>query len=363
MKVFMDRLIKLIVSLTFCMSLAAACGDISGEETKDAYPLTAFAVKVGSSWYHASIDQEAKLVSVGALENGNAIADVRYTLAEGAAVSPDPSAFIGNWQQEQTLTVTCNGKATQYKVFFPDWVDAEVNVIFKDEFDVDGIPDQTRWVLCPKAGSDWNNQMSESYDQAYVEDGKLMLVAEKVNGEYKAGGIKTQGKFGFTFGKVECRARITRYPDGAFPAIWMMPQKYLYSGWPNCGEIDIMEHIKQESGIHQTLHTHYTYDLGNKTGTTKQTVCNYWDWNVYAVEWTSESLTFYVNDVMTFTYSNMHLPDEAEKMQWPFTSAAEFYLILNMGLGDNGTWAGAIDDTNLPAIMEVDWIRVSKLVD
>ncbi|MDY5262038.1 MAG: beta-glucanase, partial [Candidatus Cryptobacteroides sp.] len=47
--------------------------------------------------------------------------------------------------------------------------------------------------------------------------------------------------------------------------------------------------------------------------------------------------------------------------QWPFTSKSEFYLILNMGLGDPGTWAGAVDDANMPAVMEVDWIRVSTI--
>lgn len=238
--------------------------------------------------------------------------------------------------------------------------DPDLNIIFMDDFNVNGTPDQTKWVLCPKAGSDWNNQMSESYDQAYVMDGKLILVAEKVDGVYKAGGIKTDGKFAFTFGKVECKARITRHPNGAFPAIWMMPKKFIYSGWPNCGEIDIMEHIRQESSIHQTIHTHYRNKLGHSSGTTKQTVCNYEDWNVYGVEWTSESLTFYVNGTKTFTYNNMHLADEATKMQWPFTSESQFYLILNMGLGDEGTWAGSIDDANLPAVMEVDWIRVSQ---
>lgn len=49
-----------------------------------------------------------------------------------------------------------------------------------DEFDVDGNPDPTKWVLCQKAGSDWNDEMSESYDQAYVKDGRLILKAEKL---------------------------------------------------------------------------------------------------------------------------------------------------------------------------------------
>ena len=70
------------------------------------------------------------------------------------------------------------------------------------------------------------------------------------------------GKVDFTFGRVEVRARIPNHPDGAFPAIWLMPQKSapLYSSWPNGGEIDIMEHIRQEDVIYQTVHTHYTFE-------------------------------------------------------------------------------------------------------
>lgn len=233
-------------------------------------------------------------------------------------------------------------------------------VIFVDEFNTDGIPDPTKWVLCSWGKSDWCNQMSESYDQAYVKDGNLVLVGEKKDGKYLAGGIKTQGLFSFAFGKVECRARITKYPDGAFPAIWMMPQKPLYEGWPACGEIDIMEHVRQEPHVHQTIHTHYRNNLGHKEGTTAITVCDFGDYVTYAVEWTPDKLTFYVDGKETFSYSNLDLENEAEMKQWPFGPGAEYYLILNMGLGDEGTWAGPMDDANLPAVMEIDWIRVTR---
>jgi hypothetical protein len=49
-------------------------------------------------------------------------------------------------------------------------------------------------------------------------------------------------------------------------------------------------------------------------------------------------------------------------MQWPFREKSAFYLILNMALSRNPDgWAGAIDDANLPAVMEVDWVKVYKL--
>lgn len=321
--------------------------------------MTAFSVKANGIWYHAKIDQETRLASIGAVEYLNGITDVDYTIADGAVITPDPKSSDWKWNQSQVFRVTENGKDTEYEVVFTALKSPEEQgLIFADEFDVDGVPDQTKWVLCPYGTSDWCNQMSESYDQAYVKDGNLVLIAEKQGDKYLAGGIKTQDKFSFSYGRVECRAKLTKYPDGAFPAIWMMPQVALYQGWPDCGEIDIMEHIRQEPHIHQTIHTHYRNDLGNTAGTTAQTTCNWWDYVVYAVDWTPEKLTFYVDGKETFSYSNMNLPDEAEKMQWPYGPGSSYYLILNMGLGDQGTWAGPIDDANLPAIMEIDWIRV-----
>lgn len=356
--------IAFIIGITALLVLA--CTDdqtnyLLGSQEK--YPLNSFIVQVGASQYHGKIDQEAGRVEIGAIENGNSITGVSYELwDEETSISPEPETFLQNWHEEQTVTVTMsNGQSKIYTIALTKLNSEQADYLFVEEFDVNGHPDETKWVLCPKANSDWNDEMSESYDQAYVEDGKLILKAEKINGEYMAGGIKTEGKFGFTFGKVEVRARITQCPNGAFPAIWMMPKKYIYSGWPNCGEIDIMEHIKQEPHIHQTLHTHYRNALGYQTGTTMQTVCDYTDWNIYGLEWTAESLTFFVNGQVTFTYNNMHLADEAEKKQWPFTEDSQFYIILNMGLGDEGTWAGAVDDDNLPAIMEVDWVKVSAL--
>ena len=72
-------------------------------------------------------------------------------------------------------------------------------------------------------------------------------------------------------------------------------------------------------------------------------------------------MTFYVNGKETFSYNNMHPANESEMIQWPFTKDAAFYLILNMGLGENDSWTGAVDDNNLPATMEVDWVKVTKL--
>ncbi|MBE6250561.1 MAG: glycosyl hydrolase family protein [Bacteroidales bacterium] len=351
--------IHTLITLFICICSSLSCDKAEAQTDSRNYPLSALAVRSGGSWYHAAIDQDTRVATIGAVEYLNSITDVNYTIASGATISPDPKSSDWKWSESQYFTVTSDGAETVYKVEFTALRPAdEQGLIFADEFDIDGTPDQSKWSLCPKGNPDWCNQMSESYDQAYVKDGNLVLVGEKKNGQYLAGGIQSKDKFSFSFGRVECRAKLTRHPDGAFPAIWMMPQTPLYEGWPACGEIDIMEHVRQEPHIHQTIHTHYRNNLGFDENTTAQTPCNYADWVVYAVDWTPDKLTFYVDGKETFSYSNMNLPDEAEKKQWPYGPGSAYYLILNMGLGDEGTWAGPMDDANLPAIMEIDWIRV-----
>ena len=363
-----QKIVLLIAGIVWLGVIMASCTkDASIEQiSTETFPLNSFAVRVGDSYYHGKIDQSSHRVEIGAIENPSSISSLDYSLQnDSATISPDPATFIGNWKKEQSITVTTEDKKqTTYTIVFTKFDDSDKDILFLDNFDTDGIPDPDKWVLSKKAGSDWNDEMSESYDQAYVQDGKLILIAEKIDGEYKAGGIETNGKFDFTFGKVEVRARIKSHPDGAFPAIWMMPKKFIYNNWPNCGEIDIMEHIKQDPFIYQTLHTHYTYTLGIKNPPTSTTVTiDYADWNTYGIEWTEDKITFFVNDVATFSYPNLYLENEAEMQQWPFTKDSSFYIILNMGLGGDrsDSWAGKIDDENLPAVMEVDWVKVTDL--
>lgn len=68
--------------------------------------------------------------------------------------------------------------------------------------------------VCAKGSPAWSKYLSESYDQAYVHDGKLVLIAEKVNGVYKTGGVQSLGKAEFQYGKIEICARFTKTARG-----------------------------------------------------------------------------------------------------------------------------------------------------
>lgn len=234
-------------------------------------------------------------------------------------------------------------------------------VIFEDDFNQTGsIPDPSKWELCAKGSSAWCRHMSESYNQAYVEDGRLVLVGEIVDGEYKAGGVKMLENLGFQYGRVEVSARFTSMAQGSWPAIWMMPSKPMWSGWPQCGEIDIMEHLNKDSYVWNVVHSNYVDNLGHKYDPVYSATpfVNTSEYNTYAIDWDADNIVFMVNGQETLTYPNLHLSNNSNVKQWPFD--APFYLILNNALGGAGTWPGNISDSQLPAVFEIDYVKVTQ---
>ena len=115
-------------------------------------------------------------------------------------------------------------------------------VVFSEDFDQKSrIPDSEYWSFIPAGAPAWQKHMSESVREASVKKGKLILRARKKNGIYRCGGIWSLGKIAFGPGhRIEVGARFGRLAPGAWPAIWLMPEKPIYPGWPACGEIDIM---------------------------------------------------------------------------------------------------------------------------
>ncbi len=121
---------------------------------------------------------------------------------------------------------------------------------------------------------------------------------------FLTGGVYTKGKVSFGAGRLEIRAKL-HGAGGAWPAIWLLPEN---GGWPEDGEIDIMERLNGEAIAYQTVHTDYTYRLKIKDPKQGATgAIDPLDYNTYAVELYSDSLVFYINDKRTFflpTYSD-----------------------------------------------------------
>lgn len=365
----LKRPILFVLTMIWVSILNSSCAnsDENSITVQEKYPLTAFSVKVGDSYYHGKIDQVSHRVLIGSIEDANTIIGVDYTLMNDATtISPDPQTFLRNWKKEQQVTITIEDRQTTvYTIELTNFKEKDNGILFMDDFE-NGSLDHSKWIPICRETANWH--MAESEEMLYVKDGNLVLLADKINGIYKEGRVETRNKFYFTYGLVEVCARVFKHPNGHFPAIWMMPQVVAYPPGgvntnPISGEIDIMEHVKQQDFIHQTIHSNYTYNLKITDPVNTKTVkCDYENYNIYGMKWTEDNITFYVNGEETLSYPNLRLPNESEVMQWPFRENSAFYLILNMALSrDPNSWVGPIDDTNLPAIMEVDWVKVYNL--
>lgn len=168
---------------------------------------------------------------------------------------------------------------------------------------------------------------------------------------FACGGIFTDKTFSFHYGYVEVRARFG-CAKGVWPAIWLLPKS---GGWPNGGEIDIMEHINHQKQVWQTIHLLNNAGKGDASTTVKpQPVINDVNtWHTYGVEWAPNKITFYVDNKKTGTFTPQGFKN------WPFDRGVEFYLLIDQQIG--GNWPGQADPAELKkksVNFDIDYVRV-----
>ena len=236
-----------------------------------------------------------------------------------------------------------------------------VVIVWSDEFDgpAGQSPDSTRWTF--DIGTDWGNDQLE-YDTARTENvsldgnGNLAITAreESYQGQdYTSGRIKTQGLFARARGRFEARIKLP-IGQGIWPAFWLLGSDIDPVGWPQCGEIDIMEYRGQlPSVVSGALHGP-GYSGGNSIGgafTLDQGTFND-DFHVFAVDWSTNSITWSVDDQEYMTIRPEDLPTGTE---WVFND--EFFIILNVAVG--GNYVGPPNaSTTFPQTMLIDYVRV-----
>jgi beta-glucanase (GH16 family) len=225
------------------------------------------------------------------------------------------------------------------------------SLIWSDEFDQPGAPNPAKWNYDLGAGG-WGNQELQYYtnrtDNAIVSNGTLKIIAKKENysgSAYTSARLLTKDKFAFKYGKVEVRAKMP-VGIGTWPAAWMLGANISTVSWPNCGEIDIVEHKGSDvNRIYGTLHYPGNFG-GNAVGGTKVITGANSEFHVYACEWTALSIKFYIDGELYFTFAN--------NSTLPFNQ--NFFVLLNLAMG--GTFGGTIDAAFNNATFEVDYVRV-----
>ncbi len=237
-------------------------------------------------------------------------------------------------------------------------------LVFEDEFN--GKAYNTNfWTSYPekKGTAPWNRFVVDDAALAEVKDGNLLIRA-RWNTEIdlpETGAIQTKDKFSFKYGKIEVRAKYNSAGPGGWPAIWLMPQNDIYPGWPNGGEVDIMEHLNTDDFVHQVVHQSDGNAKLISKGKTPAIASS--EYNTYGIIKLPNRIEFYVNNELTM----VHEPTGDFKERWPFET--DYYIILNHASADKGKsgvnfWPGPVTSTeNFPLEMAVDYVKVWKFVE
>lgn len=236
------------------------------------------------------------------------------------------------------------------------------NLVMEDNFDVEGAPNSSLWTYDIGRGPNgdgWGNQELQYYtdrtENVKVENGFLLITAEQESFEganYTSGRLLTKGLFDQQYGRFEARIRLP-YGKGLWPAFWLLGSNIDQVGWPQCGEIDVMEN----AGSRPTVVSSAVHGPGYNAGLAISKEFDFEDervdtkFHVYGIEWGPGYINFYVDDKL---YNQITPADVTG--DWVFDNGP-FYILLNVAVG--GVFDGNPDQTTVfPQTMIVDYVRV-----
>ena len=255
--------------------------------------------------------------------------------------------------------------------------------VWRDEFNGTSL-DEKSWNV--RSGGWGANNVQSCYrnreENVNVKDGSLNLVGlykpgEKCSGNSKSGDftsgfVETKGKKAWTYGYIEARIKMPNNKS-TWPGFWMSPnQKKYEGGWPNNGEIDIVESKGSDLDF-AAADAHWGKSLTNKQHKNSRKsnlpagFKNTTEWHTYGVKWTEGKLEYYIDGVKFHTIDNFNQPNAANTPYGPFDQP--FFLRLNLAIGGDyidgvhGKWSNAYNalaehPESFPATMSIDYVRV-----
>jgi len=246
-------------------------------------------------------------------------------------------------------------------------------LVFSDEFNgpAGTAPDRAKWRVDTGGSGNGNNELqyysNRSDNIAQNGAGQLAITARRNNPAnyncwygrctYTSGKMTTAATFTRTYGRFEARLKIPR-GQGMWPAFWMLGNDIGSVGWPNCGEIDIMENVGSVPGqvlgsLHGPGYSGGSPLSGSRTLPNGQAYAD--AFHTFTVDWAPGSVTWYIDGVQ---YSRK-TPADTRGNRWVFSHP--FFMILNLAVG--GNWPGPPNgSTVFPQSLLVDWVRVYSWV-
>ena len=324
---------------------------------------------------------------------------IRLAVALGlgmvGAVAPAHAQPVPNQPAAAQPAPTPPAAATTPAAAGPGW-----KLVFSDEFDGASL-DPAKWTAyadCWGGGNDERECYTPLPENVNVHDGVLDLTARfqqasgpalpvelrkpdepvgKATKPFTSGKVSTRGKFEFTYGRIEVRAR-SPLGQGVWPAIWLLPEADHYGVWPGSGEIDVMEAVNlgvpcgtcaggRQNNVYGTLH----YGSSMHHQMQQQAIAlprgSEGDWHTYRVDWSRDAVDWYLDGKRYYhlklgnwrdTLQRGHVPDQSIAKA-PFDRP--FHLILNLAIG--GLWPeshdqGGVALQGFPKALAIDWVRI-----
>ncbi len=288
----------------------------------------------------------------------------------------------GGWQNWTTVTRTVNLNAGTYNlgVFAQsadwnfNWIEIVPNttnpgrtLVWSDEFN---SINTANWTF-ETGGGGWGNNELQYYtngQNAFIQNdpqagGNVLVIEARRNNPsnygcwygtctYTSTRMITRDKKTFKYGRIEARLKLPQ-TQGIWPAFWMLGSNLGQVGWPQSGEIDIMEHVGFEpTTTHGALHgPGYS---GNTPIMGTHNLGEYVDVNyhVYAVEWDTNGIRWFRDNIQFYSVTRAQVQNYGT---WVFDQP--FFLLLNVAVG--GTWPGSPNASSVfPQRMYVDYVRV-----
>ena len=245
-------------------------------------------------------------------------------------------------------------------------------VVWSDEFDSGSMPDANVWSYDLGAGG-WGNSELQEYTSepanVRVEGGQLVITAQErlLKGNrrsFTSARIKSEDKLTVRYGTIEARIKVPDLADGLWPAFWTLGNNFSDVGWPDSGELDVMEmgsaaaiadgvvNRRVGSTAHWEHNNGYaayglTYDAASDLAGS---------FHVFRMEWTPELISTYVDNQWIWSIDiTPQSCTDCEEFHQPH------FIIFNLAVGGSYTGLYRANDITapLPAEYVVDWVRIS----
>jgi beta-glucanase (GH16 family) len=239
-------------------------------------------------------------------------------------------------------------------------------LVFSDQFTgpAGAPPDPSKWIHDIGAYGAPDHELetyTDSPANASVDgQGDLAIVARRdtttgpdgLTRSYTSARLETQGLFSARYGLIEARMQIPA-GTGLWSAFWMLGNDITSVGWPDSGEIDVMETLGQDPfTVRATIHgpgVRAGYSRGQNFDSASSLTSAF---HTYAVSWSTNSVTWLLDGI---PYARVTPADLAPGQTWVFNRP--FHLLLNLAVG--GDYPGPpSSSTPFPATLLVDWVRV-----